>query len=436
MNNTIDKNTLSLDLMNFIDSSPTPFHVVANMENELTNNGFQPLLPEGIWDIKKGGKYFVKRNQSAIFAFIVGTGEPEVDGIKLISAHSDSPCFKIKPSPEMVSDGHFIKLNTEVYGGPILSTWLDRPLSIAGRVITKGSKTLFPQHQLVNFEQPLLVIPNLAIHLNRSVNEGVELNKQTDMLPLLGIINQTINHNNLIFNLIEKHTGIKKDEILNFDLFIYPFESSVLAGLNGELISSARLDDLAMVHSGLQALISSKANESTQMLCVFDNEEVGSVSKQGAGAPFLRHLIERLLFKLGKDTEDLHRTIYQSFMISADMAHSVHPNRAEKHDPVLHPLINKGPVIKTHAGQKYTTDADSASVFAAICQNNGIPYQQFVNRSDAQGGSTLGNISTTQLDVRTVDVGSPMLSMHSARELAGVDDHYWMTKAFEAFFNE
>lgn len=430
-----DKNTLSLDLMNFIDSSPTPFHVVENIENELIQHGFEMLLPEASWPIQKGGKYFIKRNQSAIFAFKVGTGEPEVDGVKLISAHSDSPCFKIKPSPEMLSDGHFIKLNTEVYGGPILSTWLDRPLSIAGRVITKASKTLHPNHHLVNFEQPLLVIPNLAIHLNRSVNEGVELNKQIDMLPLLGIVNQTINHNNLLINLIEKHTGIKKEDILDFDLFVYPFESSVLAGLNGELISAARLDDLAMVHAGLQALVSSEDNAATQMLCIFDNEEVGSVSKQGAGAPFLRHIFERLLFKLGKDTEDLHRTIYQSFMISADMAHSVHPNRAEKYDPVLHPLINKGPVIKTHAGQKYTTDADSSAVFAAVCRDNGIPYQQFVNRSDAQGGSTLGNISSTQLDVRTVDVGSPMLAMHSARELAGVEDHYWMTKAFEAFFN-
>jgi aspartyl aminopeptidase len=431
-----DKKTHALNLIDFIHACPSPFHVVNVIEKRLLSHGYHELKPENKWQIATGGKYFVKRNQSSIFAFQMGTEAPEKHGFKLISTHSDSPGFKVKPMPEMVSDNHFLKLNTEVYGGPILMTWLDRPLSLAGRVITKGHNRLNPAQHLVDFKRPLMVIPNLAIHLNRSVNEGVELNKQIDMLPLLGIINSTFEKNDYLRQLISKETGIDSSEILDFELFLAEYDKGVLTGVNEEFISSSRLDDLAMVHAGLEALLNCGPSAATQILCVFDNEEVGSVSKQGAGAPFLKHIIERVLAVQGKGVEELHQSIYQSFMISADMAHSTHPNRPEKHDPVLHPLINKGPVIKIHAGQKYTTDGDSGAVFASLCRDHKIPFQQFANRSDAQGGSTLGNISTTQLDIRTVDVGSPMLGMHSMRELAGVDDHYWMTQAFEAFYKE
>lgn len=421
-------------LIDFIHQSPTAFHVVSNIENKLIKKGYQYLALDQKWDIKKGGKYFTKRNGTAIFAFELGTGEPEEEGFKLIAAHSDSPGFKIKPSPEMAVENHFIKLNTEVYGGPILMSWLDNPLSIAGRVILKSKDILNPAHQLVDFRQPLAVIPNLAIHLNRSVNEGVELNKQKDMLPLVGILNQTLEKDNFLINLISKELKCKPEEILDFDLFLYPFERGCLIGPNQEFISSTKLDDLSMVHAGMSALLNSKPGKGSNFLCIFDNEEVGSLSKQGAGAPILRHILERIMEKLGKDQEAYQRAVYKSFMISADMAHSVHPNQAEKHDPVLHPLINKGPVIKIHAGQKYTTDGDSGAVFETLCKQNNIPVQKFVNRSDQAGGSTLGNISTAQVDIRTVDIGSPMLAMHSMRELAGTHDHSFVTNAFEAFY--
>jgi aspartyl aminopeptidase len=353
----------------------------------------------------------------------------------MICAHSDSPGFKIKPDPEMVVDGKLLKLNTEVYGGPILMSWLDRPLSIAGRVILRSGDPLNPKHKLVNFRKPLVYIPNLAIHLNRSVNEGIELNKQNDMLPLVSTVEDAaVEKDGWLQKQVAKELQIKEDEILDFDLFLYDFEKGSIVGEKNEFISSPKLDDLAMVHAGLKALLSS-TDGSPKMLAVFDNEEVGSGTKQGDGSPVLKHILDRIAEKLGMTQEDKQRALYNSFMISADMAHSIHPNQIEKHDPVLHPVMNSGPVIKIHANQKYTTDGDSGAVFKTLCKMAGVPVQQFVNRSDMVGGSTLGNVLTGQLDIRSVDVGNPMLSMHSVRELSGVKDHLYMTEVFRTFFN-
>lgn len=426
---------LAQELIDFIHESPSPFHVVENMSLLLDQAGFQHIDLKDAWELKKGGKYYTTRNGSALFAFIIGTGNPETQGFRIISAHSDSPGFKIKPSPEIVVENHFIKLNTEVYGGPILMSWLDRPLTIAGRVILKSKNPFVPNQKLINFKRPLVVIPNLAIHLNRSINEGVELNKQKDMLPLLGIINDQLEKENYLLKLIAEELKTPIDDILDFDLSLAETDKGCLFGANNEFISSAKLDDLAMVHAGLTALLNSSSAQTTKFLCIFDNEEVGSLSKQGAGAPILKHILERIFEKLGKSKEDYQRAIYQSFMISADMAHSVHPNSPEKHDPIVHPLINKGPVIKIHAGQKYTTDADSSAVYEQICKMAGVPVQQFVNRSDMLGGSTLGNISTGHVDIRTVDMGNPMLAMHSMRETAGVLDHSYAIRSFEMFYN-
>ena len=315
-------------------------------------------------------------------------------------------------------------------------TWLDRPLSISGRVSLKSAHPLFPKSAFVNFNKPLLIIPNLAIHLNREINEkGIVLNRQKDMLPLMGIVKDTFEKDNYLLSLLAQELKVNQDDIIDFDLSLYEFEKGCIMGMNKEMISSPKLDDLAMAHGALKALLASHNSETTQMLCIFDNEEVGSVSKQGAGSPVLNNILQRINAALGYQTDDFYRTIYHSFMISADMAHSIHPNLVEKHDPVLHPVINGGPVIKIHANQKYTTDGDSGAVFETICKKAGVPYQKFVNRSDMAGGSTLGNVSTGQLDIRTVDMGNPMLAMHSVRELGGVIDQTYAVKAFTTFYN-
>ena len=426
---------LAQELIDFIHESPSPFHVVDILSIKLEQAGFQYLDLKEAWTIKKGGKYYTTRNDSALFAFIIGSGEPEKHGFRIIAAHSDSPGFKVKPSPEMVVENQFIKLNTEVYGGPILMGWLDRPLSMAGRVSLKSENPLWPDNRLVNFNRPLLIIPSLAIHLNRAVNEGVELNKQKDMLPVIGLKAEGQKSEQFLQRLIAEELGVEIREVVDFDLTLNELQPGCILGAHNEFISSPKLDNLAMTHAGLKAILSAQPSQATQMLCIFDNEEVGSVTKQGAGSPVFRNLFERILFHLGKSGEPLYRTIYQSFMISADMAHSIHPNQTDKHDPVLHPVINGGPVIKIHANQKYTTDGDSGAVFEAICRKMEVPYQKFVNRSDMTGGSTLGNVSTGQLEIRSVDVGNPMLGMHSVRELGGVMDHDYMIRAFEGFYN-
>jgi len=422
------------ELIDFIHRSPSTYHAVNNIRKELTEAGFQELDLREEWTIEKGGKYFTTKNGSAIFAFQVGTGEIEEEGFQLICAHSDAPGFKIKPNPEIEVEGNYIKLNTEVYGGPILNTWMDRPLSIAGRVAVKTNDPLNPEHLYVKIDRPLMVIPNIAIHLNREVNEGIALNKQKDMLPLLSMITEEMEKENCLVNLMAEELKIDAESIIDFDINLFEVEKGCIMGLNEEFISSPKLDDLAMAHAGLKALLSAKSTKKTKLLVIFDNEEVGSVTKQGAGSPVLRHLLQRIVFKLGKDTEALHRAIYNSFMISADMAHAVHPNIAEKHDPTNRPYINKGPVIKIHANQKYTTDGDSGTVFETLCRNAEVPCQKFVNRSDLVGGSTLGNVSTGQVDIRTVDIGNPMFAMHSVRETGGVQDNVYIRKVFTSFF--
>ncbi|WP_291856568.1 M18 family aminopeptidase [Marinilabilia sp.] len=421
------------ELIDFIHEGASPYHVVESITKKLHKAGFEALKLEERWKLEPGKKYFTTKNGSSVYAFITGTKAPSRSGTHLICAHSDSPSFKIKPSPEIIEDGYYIKFNTEVYGGPILMSWLDRPLSMAGRVIIESNNTLHPETRLVNFNRPILTIPNLAIHLNRSVNEGVELNKQKDMLPLCGIIGDK-QRKGYFKDLLSREAGVEAEKIIDFDITLNEFHRGCLLGPDSEFISSPKLDDLAMVHAGLKALLDAQPTEATNFLCIFDNEEVGSQTKQGAGSPVFKNIFERVLKQLGEDDEGIQQAQHKSFMISADMAHSVHPNHPDKHDPVLHPLMNKGPVIKIHANQKYTTDGDSGAVFESICRLAGIPCQKFVNRSDMVGGSTLGNVLTTQMDIRSVDVGNAMLAMHSVRELAGVQDHEFIIRVFKKFF--
>ncbi len=422
------------NLIDFIYESPSPYHVVKNVKASLLNNGFSELNLTEKWNIEKGEKYFVCQNDTSLFAFIVGTGEIEENGFKIIAAHSDAPTFKIKPSPEISVEDNYIKFNTETYGSPILNTWFDRPLSIAGRVSVKGGNILKPETYLVNINQPIVVIPNLPIHLNRTVNDGIALNKQVDMLPVTTVINGEINNDLLLVSKISEEINVPVEDILEVDLNLYDFTKGSIIGLNNEFISSGKLDDLAMVHAGMSAIIEAPASKSTNVLAIFDNEEVGSRSKQGAGSPILKDILKRIVIVQNKQEEDNQRAIYNSFMVSADMAHALHPNHPDKHDPVTRPVINGGPVIKIEGNQKYTTDSDSGAVFQMICKKAAIPYQKFVNRSDMQGGGTLGNVSAGQLAIRSVDVGNPMWAMHSIRETSGVDDHTYITKAFKSFY--
>ena len=422
------------DLIDFIYNSPSPYHVVKNTKDILIKKGFSELKLTDKWKLEKGKKHFVCQNNTSLFAFIVGLEEIEDNGFKIIAAHTDSPSFKIKPSPEISVENKYVKFNTEVYGGPILNTWLDRPLSIAGRVSVKSDDILNPKSYLVNINQPIITIPNLPIHFNRKVNVGIELNKQVDMLPVTAVINEEINTKDILLNRISKEINVPKEDILEVDLNLYDFTKGSIIGMNNEFISSGKLDDLAMVHSGLTAFAEALPSKATNVLALFDNEEVGSRSKQGAGSPILKDILTRIVAVQHKNEEDIQRAIYNSFMISADMAHALHPNRPEKHDPVTRPVINGGPAIKIEGNQKYTTDSDSGAVFEMICKKANIPYQKFVNRSDMRGGGTLGNVSAGQLAIRSVDVGNPMWAMHSVRETSGVDDHTFITNAFRCFY--
>lgn len=422
-------------LMNFIQDSPSSFHATKKVEEILCERGFKEIKLEEAWKLEREGKYYIVKNKSAIIAFVIGKGEIQEDGFRLIGAHTDAPTFRIKPNPEMTVEDKYLKLNTEVYGGPILNTWFDRPLSLAGRVTIKTGNPLKPEELLVDMKKPLLIIPNLAIHMNRKVNEGIKINPQRDTLPLISIIDSKFEKDNFLLKLIAEELDVNMEDILDFELFLYSRERGSLVGLNEEFISIGRLDDLAMVHAGLHGLVDSQVSKATNVLVCFDNEEVGSTTKQGAASPMLRMVLERIALALGKNKEDYYRGLSQSFLISADMAHALHPNYTDKQDPTNRPVINGGVAIKISANQSYTTDSLSSAVYESICKSIGVPVQKFVNRSDERGGSTIGPISSTQLDIPSVDIGNPILAMHSIRELGGVLDHHYAYRSFKEFYS-
>ena len=435
MNKKLDEpQEFANDLIDFVSFSPSKYHVVRNIKAALLRKGFKELPLAEPWQIEKEGKYFVAQNDTTLAAFIVGMGQPEKDGFRIIAAHTDAPTIKIKPSPEIVVNNSYIKLNTEVYGGAILNTWFDRPLSIAGRVVIKSKTPFKPEVRQLIIKRPLLQIPNLAIHFNRKVNDGVPINPQKELSPLLACIKSPLENQNYLVEIIAQELNVSPDAILDFDLALYDTERGYLIGANNEFISCARLDNLSMIHAGMEGLFTSPNINATQMMVCFDNEEVGSRTRQGAASPFLKNVLERIIYKLNGDKEEYMRAIYNSFMISADPAHGLHPNYAEMSCPTNHPIINKGPVIKYNADQKYTTDAESGAIFAQLAELAGSPIQRFTNRSDLAGGSTLGSISTTQVDFKCVDVGTPILAMHSIRELCGVYDHFNIKNIFKTFY--
>lgn len=422
-------------LLDFLNASPVNFLAVKALKDTLNNAGYKHLnAGDTMPAMKAGDKFYVTKNDSSLYAFEIGEKPLAEAGAHIICAHCDSPTFRIKPNAEIYGDGGIVKLNTEVYGGAILSTWFDRPLSLAGRVVVNGSDALHPEVKLLHIKRPLLTIPNLAIHFNRQVNDGVKLSKQKDTLPVLGIINEQFEKENLLINIIAAELNIEPSSIIDFDLYLYDTTPACLVGIHNELISAGRLDDLSMVHAGLEALLSSESNSTTKILAIFDNEETGSGTKQGAGSPFFANTLQRIILAQGGTLDDYHRMVENSFMISADNAHAWHPNHSEKYDPTNHPVMGGGPVIKYNAAQKYSSDAYSASIFFGICKAAGVPCQQFVNHSDVAGGSTLGNILTSSIPLCGVDMGNPVWAMHSARETASVADHEYCIKAFTKFY--
>ena len=423
-------------LLNFMDASPCNFWAINTIKQMLKANGYSERhLTQPMNDVKAGEKFFVTKNDSAIFAVKLGKKPAKETGFKLIAAHSDSPCFRIKPHAEMAAEGGIVRLNTEVYGGPILYTWFDRPLSIAGRVIIKGEDALHPETRLVRIDRPLLCISHLAIHFNRAVNEGNKLSKQVDMLPIIAKVNNALEADGMLLRLVAQELEVAQENILDFDLMLYDTEKATTFGLNNEFILSGRLDDLSMAHAAITALLETRDDDATCVVAIFDNEETGSGTKQGAGSPVLANVLMRINEAQQGTFDDFSQAIVRSFMISADNAHAFHPNYAGKYDPTNHPALGGGPCIKINANCKYMSDAHSAAIFKQLCLDAGMPFQYFVNHSDVAGGSTLGNILTGQIDIEGVDVGNPLLAMHSVRETASVTDHIAMIEVMKQFFS-
>ena len=419
----------ALDLIEFLHSGKTAFQAVDVMAAELKEAGFRELKGDDSWELEEGDKVFYIKNGTAIFAADLGKGSFK-EGFRLIGSHTDSPSFRIKPNPEMRAEG-FLKLNTEVYGGPILNTWFDRPLSCAGRVAIRSEDPMAPALKNIDFEKAILYIPNPAIHMNREVNKGVELNRQTQVLPILTL--EGDGNEATFLNLIAEKAEARPEDILDYELYLYETQKGELVGLKEEFISSQRMDNLAIAHASVRALTETEG-KGIRIAAVYDNEEVGSSTKQGAGSPVLANFMERLVYSLGGSRNEFLESLEKSFLISADLAHAVHPNFAEFADPTNRPAMNQGPVIKIAANQSYTSDAQSAAVFKGICQTAGVPCQTFVNRSDKSGGSTIGPISSGNLPIRSVDIGSPVLGMHSIRELGGVEDHWFVYRAFKEYY--
>jgi aspartyl aminopeptidase len=418
--------TAGQSLLEFIDHSPTPFHAVAEIAKILEKHDFTRLDETASWDLSPGEKYYVSRNDTALVAFVLGSKPPETAGFKIIGAHTDSPNLRLKPNPAYDKNG-YTQLGVEVYGGALLSTWTDRDLSLAGRVILRSQKS-----RLIKIDRPLLRIPQLAIHLNRNVNEkGLILNQQNHLPPILSLGKTK----DAFLNLIAGEAKCRAGDILGMELSLFDVQPSTFAGLNQEFIFAPRLDNLASCHSATLALVqSTEKNPFTRVTVFYDNEEVGSESAQGGGSPFLKNILERIAQSSDKPREALMRAIARSTFISADMAHAVHPNYPEMHDSNHMPVINNGPVIKTNAGQRYATDGISSAYFETLCERAGVKSQKFVMRSDLACGSTIGPVTAANLGIRTVDVGNPMLSMHSAREMAGTRDHWDIIKVFKEFY--
>lgn len=419
---------LGKSLIEFLDKSPTAFHAAENIEKTLIRNGFEELCECESWKLKTGGKYFVKRNDSSVVAFVTGKKKPVDSGFRIAGAHTDSPLLKIKENAENRSAG-CIRVTTEIYGGPIVYSWLDRNLGIAGRVMVKTKKGY--ESRLVNIDRPVALIPSLAIHMNREVNKGFEFNPQNH---LQAVISTDPEAKNVLKGMIAAELKEKIENIGAMDIFVYDLQKGSFAGNDDTLISSGRIDNLSMCHAILESFIEVKNPESTTVAAFFDNEEIGSKTLMGADSSFTRTILDRIVAVTSTGRDDIFVALSKSFMISADGAHTQHPNFPEKHDPAYTVFMNRGPVIKFSSSFKYATTAQSCAEFEQICTEAGVPCQKIANRSDVLSGSTIGPMSSAALGIKAVDVGNAMWGMHSIRETAGTHDHYYMIKALTHFY--
>ena len=431
-------NTETEELLDFVAECPTPFHTVQASAMRLRLAGFRELSLTDSWQIERGGKYFVTVYDSTLLAFVVG----ESDGqLRMAAAHTDFPCFRLKPQAGMVKEKCGL-LNVEKYGGLILRTWLDRPLSLAGKIVVRGEDAFNPEIRLVDFQRPLVTIPSLAIHMDREVNDEGKLNVQTDMLPLAAVfggvesLETDADAKTFFVDWLAEELGTAVEDILSYELSLYPVEHGCTVGLHEEMVSSPRLDNLTSVKACLDGISALESCDGVRLIALFDNEEVGSCTKQGAASAVLMQVLQRMYTSLGKEQEDLLRDIAAGFMLSVDVAHAVHPNYADKTDPSVRPVLGGGLTLKQACSQSYAGDAEAVAVIRGLCEAKGIKWQQFVNRSDSRGGSTLGSLASALVPMRTMDIGVPILAMHSARETMAAADQEALTKLLQVFMTD
>jgi len=423
------------NLLDFIDASPSPWHVVKTIEAQLAAQTppWQRLDETAKWTLQPGGRYYVVRDDSSIVLFVQGQKPPAETGFKIIGAHTDSPGLRIKPNAASSADG-LVRLGVEVYGGPILATFTDRDLSLAGRIAYKNDQDQVDRMP-VKFDQPLLRLPNLAIHMNRAVNEeGLKLQKQTELPLILSTSTEEQLPPAYFSALLQQQSGIAAERILSWDLAVYDTQKGAFWGAEREFYANSQLDNLASCHAALQALLNTDGMDATRVCALFDHEEIGSQSNKGADGSFLPDILQRIALSTATDSEDYARALAKSFMISADMAHAYQPNFPNAYDPGHKVIVNKGPVIKVNANHNYSSESVSAAMFADWCEQAGVPYQTYSHRCDLPCGSTIGPITSAKLGIRSIDVGNPMWAMHSLRESAGVLDHDYMIRVMKRFF--
>ena len=420
-------------LDSLVAASVSPYHCIMAASKQLSEAGFHELPLSTTWKLKKGESYYINVFDSSLIAFSIGEELTDSPSLRLAASHTDWPCLKVKPYPEVTSLDYG-KLNVEVYGGPLLNTWFDRPLSMAGKVSVKGSSLMEPKTIFVDFKRPVLTVPNLAIHMNRNANEGVPINAQVDMLPLITRITDELTRKDFFLEALAKEAGVEKTDILDYEIYIYNWESGTLLGLQEEFYSAPRLDNITSVHACLNGIVESTNKDGIHAVILYDNEEIGNNTKQGASSAITERVLEKIYLSLGYSRETFINGLLGGFLLSMDVAHAIHPNHMEKCDIKNQIVMGDGVAIKLAASQSYATDATSTGVIEGICRAKDIPYRKFSNRSDIRGGSTLGSISSTLLTMRTVDVGVPMLAMHSAREVMSASDQEALVNLTIAFF--
>ena len=421
-------------LLQLLKKGTSAVMVVREAEQQLKKAGFEELHFSNTWGLTEGGKYYMKHHDTTLFAFTIAKRMDYRDSFRIAAAHTDFPCLRIKPNPDVVTNG-YAQVNVEVYGGAILNTWLDRPLSISGRMAVKSEDVMHPSMHYISIEKPLMSIPNLAIHMNREVNKGVELNRQTDMLPIVGMLEEELNEKHAFLEFLAKEEGVKAEDILDYELWVYCMEEPVVFGMKDEFLLSPRLDNLTSVQALLTGLIEGEQTSGANVIALFDHEEIGSRTKQGAGSMLLLNVLEKICDSFGKTSAQTKESLYDAFLLSVDVAHGLHPNKATKTDITNKPILGKGLCIKEASSQSYATDCEAIAIVEQICRRAEISYQKFVNRSDMPGGGTLGSIASSILPIRTVDIGVPLLAMHSAVETMGRKDVESLTKLVKEYFS-